>query len=71
MYMEARTNYEYTFGDKCFTIINGLHGKRMFKPAYSASETSLNYEMSRDMRFLTMWYVRPGKGQTSLRIPTV
>ena len=28
-------------------------------------------QMSRDMRFPTMWYVRPAKAQTSLRIRTV
>ena len=27
-------------------------------------------EMSRNMRFPTMWYVRPAKAQTSLRIRT-
>ena len=27
--------------------------------------------MSRDMRFPTMWYVRPAKAQTSLRIRVV
>ena len=27
--------------------------------------------MSHDMRFPTMWYVRPAKAQTSLRIHTV
>ena len=28
-------------------------------------------ELSRDMRFPTMWYVRPAKLQTSLRLRTV
>ena len=28
-------------------------------------------DMSRDMRFPTMWYVRPAKAQTSLRICAV
>ena len=28
-------------------------------------------DLSRDMRFTTMWYVRPAKAQTSLRICTV
>ena len=28
-------------------------------------------KMSRDMRFPTMWYVRPAKAQTSLRIGAV
>ena len=28
-------------------------------------------QMSRDMRFLTMWYVRPAKAQASLRIRAV
>ena len=30
-----------------------------------------NHDMSRDMRFPTMWYVRPAKAQTSLRIRAV
>ena len=30
-----------------------------------------NLHMSRHMRFLTMWYVRPAKAQTSLRICAV
>ena len=29
------------------------------------------YEMSHDMKFPTMWYVRPEKAQTSLRIRAV
>ena len=30
-----------------------------------------NDQLSRDMRFPTMWYVRPAKAQTSLRIRAV
>ena len=30
--------------------------------------TSQQSQMSHDMRFPTMWYVRPAKAQTSLRI---
>ena len=29
------------------------------------------YNVSRDTKFLTMWYVRPAKPQTSLRIRAV
>ena len=29
------------------------------------------YQLSRDVRFPTMWYVRPAKAQTSLRISAV
>ena len=39
------------------SILMGLYGRKK--------------QMSRDMRFQTMWYVRPAKAQTSLRIFTV
>ena len=35
------------------------------------SENMYMYEMSHDMKFPTMWYVRPEKAQTSLRIRAV
>ena len=35
------------------------------------SEKDSKYHLSRDMRFRTMWYVRPAKPQTSLRIRAV
>ena len=38
---------------------------------WSGSTLFLKDEMSRGMRFPTMWYVRPAKAQTSLRIGTV
>ena len=45
--------------------INGLSQKVELK-------TDSNYlHLSRDMRFPTMWYVRPAKAQTSLRIRAV
>ena len=31
----------------------------------------VHQDMSRDMKFSTMWYVRPAKAQTSLRIHAV
>ena len=39
------------------------------KPLRGSPKLSLDvYQMSRDMRFPKMWYVRPAKAQTSLRI---
>ena len=41
--------------------------------AYSEtySKKARKTHMSRDMRFQTMWYVRPAQAQTSLRIHAV
>ena len=39
--------------------------------AYDQYSLEYHDNMSRDMRFPTMWYVRPAKAQTSLRIRAV
>ena len=43
----------------------------MKKSADDKKHVKITQHMSRDMRFPTMWYVRPAKAQTSLRIRTV
>ena len=37
----------------------------------STVDNPQKYHMSRDMRFPAMWYVRPAKAQTSLRVRAV
>ena len=44
---------------------------RQISPLMHIALLRSEIEMSRDMRFPTMWYVRPAKAQTSLRIRTV
>ena len=39
-----------------------------FEKCYVCGPGNLHADMSRDMRFPTMWYVRPAKAQTRLRI---
>ena len=40
-------------------------------PANIRKNDDLPSKMSRGMRFRTMWYVRPAKAQTSMRIRVV
>ena len=47
--------------------IYGVSDKPRLKLVSSATETSKKNEMSRCMRFPTMWYVRRAKAQTSMR----
>ena len=52
----------------CFTIYIVPHcmGRNVWKSVFWFSD-----QLSRDMRFPTMWYVRPAMPQISLRIPIV
>ena len=43
----------------------------LFVPIMWRTGTEINPDMSRDMRFPTMWYMGPAKSQTRLRIRTV
>ena len=47
-----------------------LRNKLNFAKA-SDKNPKMEKQMSHDMRFPTMWYVRPAKAQTSLRIRAV
>ena len=42
-----------------------------FNSSAICDDEELKQHMSRDMRFQTMWYVRPAKPQISLRIRAV
>ena len=49
-----------------------FHVNRLnFKPYLRQKLRMQSHDLSRDMRFSTMWYVRPAKAQTSLRIRAV
>ena len=44
---------------------------KLKKKCFLHEKIKFRYEMSLDMRFPTMWYVRPAKPQISLRVRTV
>ena len=52
------------------TFVDARPGKSNSSPCtgWDINEYQIGHQMSRDMRFPTMWYVRPAKSQTSLRI---
>ena len=49
-------------------MLTSVHAVCAFYPGALTVETHSDQQISRDMRFPTMWYVRPAKAQTSLRI---
>ena len=56
--------------------IKSINCDRTKKSVYNqvtsrVQENVVNKKLSHDLRFPTMWYVRPAKAQTSLRIRTV
>ena len=53
----------------CFNALKAY--TLIMNTVYSAIQQMSKYQMSRDMRFLTMWYVRPAKAHISLCIRTV
>ena len=69
---ESTQKYMYAFlhGDGfCFRFLYGLLSILMDYCLYDSPEGTIY--LSRDMRFQTMWYVRPAKPQISLRIRAV
>ena len=51
--------------------LSSMHTRESFSSSLHISIVQLQGEMSRNIRFPTMWYVRPAKAQTSLRIRAV